>query len=500
MKQRQFKEKLAHRNAVGSVSVVGLSSQRRDLVPSSTPSCTSSDQARDNGSPGSPSVLEVKYSRIYNSMRDAFVLVDMQGRLIEWNAAFIDLLGYSAEELPHLTYTALTPTKWHAIEAEIVDQQVIPHGESRLYEKEYLRKDGTIVPIELKTHLLRNDKGEPEAMWAIVRDISERKRIEVALREQEEFFRLIAENTLDYIAVLSVDGRRLYNSPSYAKFFGDPRYLLDTDSFAEIHPEDQARVKKVFAETVRTGIGQYIEYRFVLPDGAIRSMESRGGVIKDESGKVLRVVVVSNDITERKKAEEKIFHLAFYDSLTQLPNRRMLNDRMRQVIAASKRNGLYVGLIFLDLDNFKPLNDAHGHAVGDLLLCEAGRRIADCLREVDTVARFGGDEFVILLNDLDVSKELAQAKAMVVADKIRNCLTAPYALPIRQDGEKETILQHECTSSLGLVLFQGDSHSIEDLLRWADIAMYQAKSAGRNCVHLYDPSTCSISAAGTSRS
>ena len=438
--------------------------------------------------------LAYPYSRIYESMRDAFVLVDMQGRLVDWNSAYLEMLGYSAGELQGLTYIDLTPARWHALETEIVTQQVLLHGESRLYEKEYVCKDGRVLPVELKTHLLRNDKGEPEAMWAIVRDISERKRIEAALREQEEFFRLVADNSGDFIAVLGVDGRRIYNSPSYTKFFGDTRYLVGTNSFSEIHPDDRERVKNVFMETVRTGIGQSIEFRFMLPDGAIRHIESRGGVIKDNDGNVLRVVVVSNDITERKRAEEQIFNLAFYDSLTQLPNRRMLNDRMGQAMAYSKRSGRFGALIFLDLDNFKPLNDAHGHAVGDLLLCEAGRRIAGCVREVDTVARFGGDEFVVLLHDLDVSKDTAEAKAKVVADKIRLLLAEPFVIPIRHGAEPETLLRHHCTSSLGLVLFVGDEKSAEDLLRWADIAMYQAKSTGRNCIHLIDPDNCSIKA------
>lgn len=429
---------------------------------------------------------ECKYRRIHESMRDAFVLLNLQGGLIEWNTPYIEMLGYSADELKSLTCMDLTPKKWHALEARIVEQQVIPHGQSRLYEKEYIRKDGTVFPVELKTHLLRDCNGQPEAMWAIVRDISERKRVEAALHEQEEFFRLIAENSGDFIAVLGLDGRRLYNSPSYTQFFGDTRYLLGTDSFTEVHPDDQERVRRIFSETVKSGIGQWTEFRFVLPDGGVRQMESRGGVIRDGEGRVIRVVVVSNDITERKKAEEQIFSLAFYDTLTRLPNRRMLSDRLRQAMAAARRSGHHGALMFLDLDNFKPINDAHGHAVGDLLLSEAARRIAGCVREVDTVARFGGDEFVILLNDLDVDKAESAAQAGMVAEKIRVRLTEPYVLPIRHDGEAESFVEHQCSSSIGLVLFASDEHTEEDLLRWADIAMYQAKDAGRNCIRLID--------------
>jgi diguanylate cyclase (GGDEF)-like protein/PAS domain S-box-containing protein len=410
----------------------------------------------------------------------------MQGRLLEWNTSYLEMLGYAAAELKNLTYMDLTPRKWHAVEARIIEQQLIPHGESRLYEKEYIRKDGTVFPVELKTHLLRDGNGQPEAMWAIVRDISERKRAEAALCEQEEFFRLIAENSGDFIAVLDLEGRRLYNSPSYKQFFGDTRYLLGTDSFNEVHPDDQERVRRVFFETVRSGIGHRIEFRFVLPDGGVRQMESRGGVIRDGEGRVARVVVVSNDITERKKAEEQIHSLAFYDTLTRLPNRRMLSDRLRQAMAATKRSGCHGALMFLDLDNFKPINDAHGHAVGDLLLSEAARRIASCVRGVDTVARFGGDEFVVLLNELDVDKAKSAAQAGMVAEKIRARLAEPYVLHVRHEGAADTDVEHQCTSSIGLVLFLDHDHTEEDLLRWADIAMYQAKDAGRNRIRVID--------------
>ena len=142
--------------------------------------------------------------------------------------------------------------------------------------------------------------------------------------------------------------------------------------------------------------------------------------------------------------------------------------------------------MFLDLDNFKPINDAHGHAVGDLLLSEAARRIASCVRGVDTVARFGGDEFVVLLNELDVDKARSAARAGMVAEKIRARLEEAYVLPVRHEGVADTLVEHRCTSSIGLVLFLDHEHTEEDLLRWADIAMYQAKDEGRNRIRVID--------------
>ena len=203
-------------------------------------------------------------------------------------------------------------------------------------------------------------------------------------------------------------------------------------------------------------------------------------------GVVTYYVATLSDITLRKAAENEIKNLAFYDTLTQLPNRRMLIDRLSQAIAASKRSGRYGALMFLDLDNFKPLNDQYGHAVGDLLLIEASRRISSCVREMDTVARFGGDEFVVMLSELDINKIESTTQAGLVAEKIRSALAEPYELLLSQPGEAGRTEQHRCTSSIGVALFANHDASLEDLLKWADMAMYKAKRDGRNLIRFYE--------------
>ena len=183
---------------------------------------------------------------------------------------------------------------------------------------------------------------------------------------------------------------------------------------------------------------------------------------------------------------EAVRQLAFYDPLTGLPNRRMLDDRLNQAMATSKRSELFGALMFLDLDNFKPLNDTHGHGVGDLLLIEVAKRLTDCVREVDTVARIGGDEFVVMLSELDVDKAKSTEQAAGVAEKVRLSLAAPYRLTVTQPGESDTMVEHHCTASIGVVLFINHEASQIDLMKWADAAMYQAKDAGRNVVRFYD--------------
>ncbi|MDO8262729.1 MAG: diguanylate cyclase [Gallionella sp.] len=207
--------------------------------------------------------------------------------------------------------------------------------------------------------------------------------------------------------------------------------------------------------------------------------------VEKEDGEVAYCVATYTDITLRKAAENEINNLAYYDALTQLPNRRMFVDRLAKTMAASKRSGRYGALMFLDLDNFKPLNDKHGHAAGDLLLVEAARRLVSCVREVDTVARFGGDEFVVMLSELDTGKAESTAQAGIIAEKIRAVLAESYTLTNQQNGYAMCAVEHRCTSSIGVVLFIGHEASEDDLINCADRAMYHAKEGGRNAIRFY---------------
>ncbi len=317
------------------------------------------------------------------------------------------------------------------------------------------------------------------------KQIVRREKADKELAEQEAFFRLIAENVEDFIAVLDLKGRRIYNSPSFARLFGDVNALKGTDSFAEIHPDDRERVRQVFTDALQRGVGLRTEYRFLLPNGGICYMESSSGLIKNRQGKPQSVVVVSHDVTERKIVERKIKEFAFYDTLTQLPNRRLLDDRLEQAIAACKRSGRYGAVLFLDLDNFKPLNDKYGHKVGDLFLVEVVRRLAGCVREVDTVARFGGDEFVVVLSELAADETEGAKEARIVAEKIHIALTAPYLLTSNpEEGTAKTITHQNVGASIGVALFHNDA-SAENVLKWSDKAMYRAKESGRNQISFH---------------
>ena len=190
-------------------------------------------------------------------------------------------------------------------------------------------------------------------------------------------------------------------------------------------------------------------------------------------------------VIEHYLAEEKIRNLAFFDVLTQLPNRRMLGDRLRQAMANSRRSGCYGALMFLDLDNFKPLNDTFGHYAGDLLLIQVAQRIGSCVRETDTVARFGGDEFVVMLSELDENRDASETQARGVAEKIRGILAEPFVLTVERENEPPLVIEHGCTASIGVVLFINHESTLDEIIKWADLAMYQAKDAGRNNIRFH---------------
>jgi len=210
---------------------------------------------------------------------------------------------------------------------------------------------------------------------------------------------------------------------------------------------------------------EYIEHAVITP-------------IRQHDGTVTHYVAVKEDITTRKASEEQINTLAFYDQLTSLPNRRLLLDRLKQALAASARSKRFGALLFIDLDNFKILNDTLGHDIGDLLLQEVARRLTTCVREGDTVARLGGDEFVVMLEDLSENIEESAAQTKTVGEKILQSLNETYQL---------STYSHHSTPSIGVTLFSSQHEAIDELLKRADLAMYQAKAAGRNTLRFFDP-------------
>jgi diguanylate cyclase (GGDEF)-like protein/PAS domain S-box-containing protein len=249
-----------------------------------------------------------------------------------------------------------------------------------------------------------------------------------------------------------------------------------------VSPESKKAFEENFPIFIRRGYLSDMEFDVIRKDGTVFTGLIHATAIYDAEGNYLMSRSTLFDITDRKHSERVIQNLAFYDSLTQLANRRLLNDRLYQAMAASNRSGLYGALMFLDLDNFKPLNDNYGHHVGDLLLIEVANRIKSCVRATDTVSRFGGDEFVVLLSELDADEKESTQLAKLLAEKLRIKLAEPYILAAPMADSSP--VQHHSTCSIGVTLFVNNQDTVDEIIKRADQAMYEAKESGRNQIRV----------------
>lgn len=417
---------------------------------------------------------EEKLRGLYELSPLGFALTDMQGHYIEFNEAFRAMCGYSAEELMALDYWMLTPRKYEAEEARQLES-LQRTGRYGPYEKEYIRKDGSVVPLLLNGMLITRSDNR-KYIWSIVEDITERKRIEADLR--------VAATAFDaQVGIMVTDANSVILRVNRA-FTEETGYRADeavgqTPRLLRSGRHNQAFYAAMWDSINRTGMwqGEIWDRR---KSGEIYPKWMTVTAVKGEGGAVTHYISTQLDISARKAAEDAMKHLAFYDPLTHLPNRRLLLDRLGQALATCVRNRSRGALLFIDLDNFKTLNDTLGHESGDLLLQQVARRLRASVRESDTVARLGGDEFVVLLGDLSQGTPLAAGQVEIVGEKILSDLAGMYQL-----GDQE----YHCTASIGVTLFGNHQETTGELLKQADMAMYQAKAAGRNLLHFFDPVT-----------
>ncbi|HIJ62682.1 MAG TPA: EAL domain-containing protein [Rhodospirillaceae bacterium] len=311
----------------------------------------------------------------------------------------------------------------------------------------------------------------------------ERKKVELDLKESEQRWRFALEGAGDGVWDRNIETGKVAFSRRWKEMLGyrDEEIGDSFDQWKElVHPDDLGlALATIEAYQKGTHPNYVLEHRLLCKDGSWKWILSRGMIVdRKADGTPLRMIGTHSDITERKHAEEQIEALAFYDHLTGLPNRRLLADRMNQILAARVRNQHEGALLFIDLDNFKAVNDTQGHEMGDLLLQEVGRRLSNNFREADTVARIGGDEFVLALADLSENAEEAATQAKIVGEKILAVLGEPYWI-------KEN--QFSITPSVGVTLFGDHRGNVDELMKRADIAMYQAKAEGRNTIRFFDP-------------
>jgi diguanylate cyclase (GGDEF)-like protein/PAS domain S-box-containing protein len=315
------------------------------------------------------------------------------------------------------------------------------------------------------------------------------RQSEQLLRESEFRWKFAIEGSGDAVWDLLLPENKIYHSDNFGKIFGygAGRVVDDFDQLMKlILPEQREAAIGKFHAYLSGQIPKYDdEFQVLCPDGVTKWILNRGMIVeRHPDGSARRVIGTCVDITTRKGLENQVRELAFFDPLTRLPNRRLFEDRLRSAMEAGNRSGMFGAVMFIDLDNFKPLNDTYGHAVGDMLLVEVAERITGCLRAIDTVARIGGDEFVVIVGDLTCDESSSIANARLIAEKIRVQIAVPYRLQIEQQGDR-TAVTHLCSASVGLAIFHGNDVGQSLLLIHADEAMYAAKDAGGNCVRVY---------------
>lgn len=403
--------------------------------------------------------------------------VDLNGVLLEVNQKFCDMLGYDRTELIGKPVRDVTHPDDCGQGSTLRKLLIEGSTKSTSGEKRFIRKDGTLIWVRRTVSLECDGRGNPQCIVSLIEDISERKQAETALHQTQEQFRQLAAHIPQVLWIADIAQRKLlYVSPAAEHLFGRSLKEIYANPHTLIRavPRDERRrlIHRRLSEA--TG-GNYDEVvRVVRPDGTVRWVRDRAFPIRDAEGNVYRVAGIAEDITARRESEQRLVYLAHYDGLTNLPNRLLFYDRLGHAIAMAKREQWIVGLMFIDVDRFKDVNDTLGHAVGDKLLQKVSERLIRSVRSHDTVGRLGGDEFAVVLSRLGSAQD-----AEAVAQKIIRSFDDPFPL----DSGTEIYL----TGSIGITLYPIDSMDRDSLLKNADLAMYHAKEEGRNTYERYSP-------------
>jgi len=410
-----------------------------------------------------------KYHSVIQSTGEGFWQIDREGRLLEANPAYARLSGYSEAELVGMRITDLEANESPEETAGHI-RKIMRDG-TDMFETKHRRKDGQLWNVEVNAAFINEDGGY---FVAFFRDITGRKRIEQELRIAATAFETLEGITItDANEVIMRVNRAFTQITGYTseEAIGNKPSMLKSGH----HDADFYRAMHDVLQREGQWEGEIWDRH---KDGHVYPKWLAITAVKDELGQVTHYVGNFTDITERKTSEEKIKSLAFYDTLTGLANRRLLTERLEHAVAILARTGHHGALLFLDLDNFKLLNDSQGHGVGDELLIEVAHRLKDCVRETDTVARLGGDEFIVLLEECGTVGDSAAIQVRTVAEKVVSVLAEPYVL---------SSVVHHCSSSIGIVLFSNPATTADAVLAQADTAMYAAKRGGKNAYRFFDP-------------
>jgi diguanylate cyclase (GGDEF)-like protein/PAS domain S-box-containing protein len=392
---------------------------------------------------------------------------------VDWATASVDwVFGYSLDEI-------MAQGCWrcfvHPDDLPVFDRNIthLQPGQHSECEMRILAKEGSTRYIQAYSMVVDSPDGT-HRLYGACQDITDRRRAEEALLESEARFRAMAEHSADWIWSIDMHGRHTYsNQRGVANLGYSLDEFLDMDYARLLHPDDLPVLHETFEKAAVSRQGwSNVVLRWRHRNGSYRTLESNASPFFDEAGQLVGFQGVDRDITERKQAEARIEFLAHHDALTGLPNRVLLRDRFEHAIAMAERSHARVAMLFLDLDNFKVVNDTLGHASGDRLLLEVVTRLSRCTRESDTISRQGGDEFILLLNDIPDQETVER-----IASEILGLLAEPVDI----NGHA---LNASC--SIGVAIYPEDGADFDSLLQMADTAMYNAKDAGRNTYRFFD--------------
>ncbi|MES2822402.1 MAG: PAS domain S-box protein [Pseudomonadota bacterium] len=474
-----FEFQLRRRN--GDLRTMQLSA--RYLTPSSEPVLLSvaHDITERKRTEESLRQSEIRFKTIVEAEPECVKVVNDKGDLLEMNLAGLAMLeADSVEEVKSYSLTHFILPTYRAGFIEL--HKRVMAGENGIFAFEIMGLKGTRRWLETHATPMRNaDTGEVDKLLGVTRDITLQKQAELDLRESALHTQAILDNMLDGVFTINSQGLIQSFNKAASTIFGYTQEEVLGHNVSILMPEPHKSLHDDYMQHyAETGEGHVLgKLREVIgsrKDGTVFPMSiSASKISRDGNATFIGLI---RDITQQRENEEKINRLAFYDPLTNLPNRRLLFDRLTQAMHTSSRTDQHGALMFLDLDYFKQLNDNLGHDVGDVLLQQVALRIQGCVREGDSVARMGGDEFVLLIESLSLYANEAASQAELIAHKVLAALGQPYTL-----REHSYVI----TPSIGIVVFLHQTETMEDLLKKADVAMYQAKGAGRNNARFFDP-------------
>lgn len=451
--------------------------------------------------------FEERFEQLFKNSPVGLAMVDQStAQFCEVNQALLSWTGYSRQEFLALSFWDITPEEYRAQDQQQLED-LKREGRFGPNQKEYIRRDGSRFPIRISGFKLIDVNGQP-VVWGMIENLSEhieRIKLEKKLADNVGQLKTLVHAIPDVVWFKDTQERFQFCNARFESYFGaTEEQIVGQKASAFVDPDRAAMFRVGDQLAIEQGTSHISEeWVTFASDGHKKLLEVTKSPVFSEDGKLLGVLGIGRDVSRRRQLEEQTKDRAFFDGLTKLPNRYLLEDRLKIAMNHSKRNESHCALLFMDLDSFKGLNDQHGHVLGDVVLREAAARLLGCVREVDTVARFGGDEFVVVLNQLHNDRDYSIESARRLAEQIRAALALPYFLSHssvddasetkrtnrkeRHSSENDEVI-YQGGTSIGIVLFLGDEIGQLELFAQADMAMYQAKKSGGNSVRFHKDS------------